>query len=282
MRGAEQGVAGHVRAVAPVAVVASEPLIPIASNPVTTTRGHRDPCTSSSSGGTRGGRRREANGVGRHVSGAYLDGRAVGGRLSCPVTRPVGRLSRPGAEPCDAAVDHLRPCRQCYGRGRAGLQPLMRGEADWQSTIAKGGGTKWTDRLAGARLRLKIGRGTAGKWTVSPKPGSERSIRGLAVWVGPGARSGGRSDGRCRRWRRDLAIHATACARLGGDNPLSRRVVAKPVEFRHSPATVMAPCGASESGRRPRGSCSNLREKGRQDRALHRLRPLVRHRARGS
>jgi hypothetical protein len=35
-----------------------------------------------------------------------------------------------------------------------------------------------------------------------------------------------------------------ACARLGGDNPLSRRVVAKPVEFRHSPATVNRSFGA--------------------------------------
>ena len=58
----------------------------------------------------------------------------------------------------------------------------------------------------------------------------------------------------------------------GGRDNQSRRVVAKPVRSRHSPATVSAPRGR-ESGRRPHGACSNLREKGRQDRAPHRLTP---------
>ena len=74
---------------------------------------------------------------------------------------------------------------------------------------------------------------------------------------------------------------AGRCATLRRDKSDPRRVVAKPVRFRHSPATVTALRGR-KSGRRPHGACSNLREKGRQDRAIHRISPSFdTHEARG-
>ena len=78
-------------------------------------------------------------------------------------------------------------------------------------------------------------------------------------------------------------LSGSSLARRGTVPPttVSRRVVAKPVRFRHSPATVTAPRGRRKSGRRPRGACSNLREKGRQDRCDPPARPLLRPRSEG-
>ena len=76
-------------------------------------------------------------------------------------------------------------------------------------------------------------------------------------------------------WPGSPAVREPVVGWYSGRDNQSRRVVAKPVRFRHSPATVIAPPRA-EVRSPTHGACSNLREKGRQDRAPHRLTPLLR------
>ena len=80
-----------------------------------------------------------------------------------------------------------------------------------------------------------------------------------------------RAHPRCVSELAESTTPAWAVPHRRGTVPLPR-VVAKPVRSRHSPATVSAPTRARV--RSPtHGACSNLREKGRQDRATHRLDP---------
>ena len=76
------------------------------------------------------------------------------------------------------------------------------------------------------------------------------------------------------------AASGWACATLRSQprtTPRGREAGAIPAQSRYGDR----PLGGRKSGRRPTVHCSNLREKGRQDRAIHRISPSLRRRSEG-